>query len=281
MVTFSREKVTPAVSRIRNSPDVCMYLVEGRDRAVLIDTGNGVGDLKGYVEKMLDGKPYDVIVTHGHVDHASGADQFERVFMNELDYELSLKHCAIEHRKESFSNWRRMFPKIVMPQFEEEDFIPVRTRPYLPLEDGQEFKLGGITLRMIHTPGHTQGIMVILDIEERIAFFGDACGVEVLMLAEEAGTIEEYRDSLKRLKTFSGLYDRVLRNHGACESPCTVLDDNIAVCEKILEGTDDKVPEIFEGMPCIRAMAIDCKSRKRIDGGEGNILYLANKIVSH
>ncbi len=277
MVLFKREKITPAVSRIRSTPDVCMYLVEGNERAALIDTGNGVGDLKGYVEELLMGKPYDVIVTHGHVDHASGADQFDRVYMSELDYELSLSHCTVEHRKSSFSYWREMFPG-TMPEFEEEDFIPVRTRPYLPLSDGQEFDLGGITLRMIHTPGHTQGIMVVLDVEERIAFFGDACGVQVLMLAQETTTIEMYQKSLKRLRSFADQYDRVLRNHGTCESPCSVLDDNIEVCEKILTGTDDAVPASFEDVKCIRAMETDPKSRKRVDGKEGNILYLPEKI---
>lgn len=278
MVTFTSEKITDHICRIRSTPDVCMYLVEGSERAALLDTGNGVGDLKGYVEGILKGKPYDVILTHGHVDHASGADQFgDNVYMNPLDYELSLTHCSIEHRKSSFAHWREMFPG-TMPEFADSDFIPVRTRSYLPLKDGQRFSLGDITLEAIHVPGHTQGMTMILIVEERVILFGDGCGVGVLLLADETSTVSGYLESLKRLKSHESRYDAVLRQHGSCESPCSVLDDNIEVCEKILDGTADAVPDTFEGMPCLLAMAVDPKTRKRLDGKEGNIRYTPDKI---
>jgi glyoxylase-like metal-dependent hydrolase (beta-lactamase superfamily II) len=169
MVNFKSEEITPHIRRIRSTPDVCMYLVDGEHKAALIDTGNGVGDLKGYVEKLLNGKPYDVILTHGHVDHASGADQFgDNVYLNSLDYELSLTHCSIEHRKNSFAHWREMFPG-TMQDFDDNEFVQVRQRGYRPLNDGQLFDLGGITLEAICVPGHTQGMTMILDIEERSA----------------------------------------------------------------------------------------------------------------
>lgn len=278
MITFTSTPVTEHIFRIRSTPDVCMYLVVGSERAALLDTGNGVGDLKGYVEEILKGKPYDVILTHGHVDHASGAEQFgDNVYLNPLDYELSLTHCSIEHRKNSFAHWREMFPG-TMPVFAEEDYIPVRTRQYRPLEDGQRFSLGDVTLEAIHVPGHTQGMTMILCIEERTILFGDGCGVGVLLLAEETSTVADYRDSLIKLKKHESRYDRVLRQHGSCESPCTVLDDNIEVCEKILNGTADAVPDTFEGSPCLLAMAVDPVTRKRLDGKEGNIRYMPDRI---
>ncbi|MGN0352930.1 MAG: MBL fold metallo-hydrolase [Roseburia sp.] len=278
MIEFRYEEITPHIRRIRSTPDVCMYLVEGEHKAALIDTGNGVGDLKGYVDTLLNGKPYDVILTHGHVDHASGADQFgDNVYLNPLDYQLSLTHCSIEHRKNSFAHWREMFPG-TMQEFEDDEFVQVRQREYKTLNDGQRFDLGGVTLEAIHVPGHTQGMTMILDIEERVILFGDGCGVGVLLLADETSTVSEYRDSLLKLKKHENRYDRVLRQHGSCESPKSVLDDNIEVCEKILNGTADAVEDEFEGKPCILAMAVDPKTRKRLDGKDGNIRYTVDKI---
>lgn len=47
------------------------YLLIGEERALLIDCGLGIGDIKGAVEKITD-KPILVVATHGHVDHAGG-----------------------------------------------------------------------------------------------------------------------------------------------------------------------------------------------------------------
>ncbi|QNK39100.1 MBL fold metallo-hydrolase [Caproicibacter fermentans] len=100
MIVFKQEQVTPAIRRIRGAGDVCMHLVEGRRRAALIDTGYGLGDLKGYIESLTD-KPYDVLITHGHVDHAGGVGQFEKVYMNHADIPLYQRHCQMETRRKS------------------------------------------------------------------------------------------------------------------------------------------------------------------------------------
>src|SRR5699024_1665588 len=72
MELFKVEPVIPGITRIK-MPYVCSYIVKGSDRAVLIDTGFGYGDLKSVVDELID-LPYDVICSHGHPDHAGGID---------------------------------------------------------------------------------------------------------------------------------------------------------------------------------------------------------------
>ena len=60
---------------------VQMFLIEGDEKAMLIDTGAGIGDLKAQVEKLTD-KPLIVVNTHGHVDHTGGNMQFDEVWMD-------------------------------------------------------------------------------------------------------------------------------------------------------------------------------------------------------
>lgn len=60
------------------------YLLIGEERALLIDCGLGIGDIKGAVEKITD-KPITVVATHGHVDHAGGDGQFEKIYVHTLD----------------------------------------------------------------------------------------------------------------------------------------------------------------------------------------------------
>ena len=58
-----------------------MYLLLGEEKALLIDTGWGAGNLRGLVEKLTD-KPVEVILTHGHLDHSGGNGEWEKVMIH-------------------------------------------------------------------------------------------------------------------------------------------------------------------------------------------------------
>lgn len=272
-ITYTDTPITGHITRISDGTDVCEYLVQGSERAILIDTGYGLGDLRAHVEGLVTG-PYDVVCTHGHVDHASGAAQFDEVYLNEADWELYRRHTTVQNRREFLEG---RFPELVQ-DMASEDFVPQRTAPFLPLEDGQVFGLGDIHMRAIHVPGHTHGMMVLVDEEERVAFFGDACGVFTLTIFPEATTIAEYRESLVRLQGFEDGWDRVLRQHGTCESPKSILAGNIGLCDLILAGKDDHAPTEFDGQQAFMAKAVDPATGQRLDGGEGNLVYREDNI---
>ena len=63
--------------------DVWMYLTVGPERAMLIDTAYGLGDLKGLVDEITGGKPILVVNTHDHYDHAYGNCRFDKVYCHE------------------------------------------------------------------------------------------------------------------------------------------------------------------------------------------------------
>ena len=72
---FRTEKVTDRITRIFAHSGELMYLVEGEEKAALLDTGSGIGFFRPLVESLTD-KPLIVLITHGHVDHAMGASEF-------------------------------------------------------------------------------------------------------------------------------------------------------------------------------------------------------------
>ena len=61
--------------------DLWMYVINGPERVLLIDTGFGVGDLKGLVQHLV-GTEKEILVanTHHHYDHAYGNAQFDRCY---------------------------------------------------------------------------------------------------------------------------------------------------------------------------------------------------------
>jgi len=88
---FEKRDLGNGMIRIDTPFGVSMFLIIGTKKAALIDTGYGVGDLKGYIRSITK-LPLIVLCTHGHVDHASGTDQFERVYLNHNDWQLERKH---------------------------------------------------------------------------------------------------------------------------------------------------------------------------------------------
>ncbi len=276
MVQFHSKAVSEHIRRIWAMPAVCMYLIEGREKALLMDTGCGEGGLREYVEQLLQGKPYEVLLTHGHVDHAAGAGEFEQVWLHPADWTLVQRHCTVENRLAYWEHCKPILGDTSLP--DRADFVPLRTAPFLPLKDGQTFSLGGITVQVVHVPGHTHGIVVPFVLEEEVAFFGDACGTGTLLVGEESTTVQEYHEALCHLKQTAPPFSKVLRQHGNFASSVSILDENIEVCERILSGTDDAVPHHFMGQACFRAMKVDPATRKRVDGKEGNIVYCSEKI---
>ena len=91
------EELTTGVFRIEEFGLGTIYLVKGSKKGLLIDTGTGVADLKGVVEEILD-TPYDIVLTHGHMDHVGGIGQFNKIYVHEKDIDMTL-NTTLSSRK--------------------------------------------------------------------------------------------------------------------------------------------------------------------------------------
>ena len=68
-VPWEAKKGTWFINFMNGSQNI--YLLEGKEKAMLIDTGWGAGNLRACVEKLTD-KPLIVVNTHFHPDHSAG-----------------------------------------------------------------------------------------------------------------------------------------------------------------------------------------------------------------
>lgn len=268
MEYFKSEKLNEHLYRIADISGVCCYLVVGDEKACLLDTCCGYGNLKEYVRQITQ-KPVFVILTHGHHDHMGAAALFDEVYMNSADQPVFASFGSMERRLAEAKEME------ATRDLTEADIVPARTAPIKEIKDMDEFPLGGITIRMIAVKGHTPGMMCPLLVEDRIIVFGDACGVGVLLFDEYSSIVSEYRDSLKRLKTFESEYDTVYRNHGTFFSEKDVLDNVIECCGLILAGTDDHIPVTEHGFALYQAK--QAGPHGRLDGKEGNVVYAEEK----
>lgn len=270
---YISEQISEHVIRITSKTGEFMYLVEGAGKAVLIDTCVGIGHLREFVEKLTN-KDIIVILTHGHVDHAMGAPEFAEVYMNSADNDIFMEHRALEVRK----GYIGMCLADQMPVIEDSDYVQPADPDFHPLEDGMIFDLGGVTLILYATPGHTPGSMTILIKEERTLLLGDACNPSTFLFDEHALSVEEYKDNLTELNLKTkGTYDRVYLSHGVSEASKGMIESVIKVCDDILNGTTDDIPMNFMGNQAYIAKAVG-NDRGRIDGGLGNIIYNKNNV---
>lgn len=238
---------------------VSMFLFVGTEHALLLDTGTGIGDVKGLVESLTD-KPYDVVITHGHMDHVGGAGWFDEVYMNRKDCDFYPFPPSVEQRR----SYAEMIGKREHRYYEyglEKDICewpktPVRK----PLTDGQVFDLGGRTLTFYECPGHTPGEMVCIDNQNRILFCGDACNNHLIFMTgpDDPNFIstEEAGENLERIWNMRDRYDVVMNSHhdyravGGALSP-SVMPNAIRCCKDLAAGTPNimQVENPLKGMP--------------------------------
>lgn len=271
---FHSARIDSNIVRIRDGAGDLMYLVEGKKYAALIDTGVGVGDLKSYVERMTD-KPIVVILTHAHVDHASGTAQFDDVFMNQKDRFLYVQHTMMNNRVGYVEACNPVWAQSLTERNYQPEDNPAR---FNDMSEGTTFDLGGVHLDIYDLPGHTQGSSAVLIRENRALLTGDGANMFTFLFSDETLGLTSYKESLIRLKKVTqGKFDKIYCSHGSGDLTVDYLDRLIEDCDIILSGQDDKVPFDFMGSHANIAFEID-PAHNRIDAGIGNIVYNPNRI---
>ncbi|WNS46038.1 MBL fold metallo-hydrolase [Paenibacillus sp. MMS20-IR301] len=272
---YSAEKISRHVTRITSMSKEYMYLIEGEREAVLVDTCLGVGSLRAFVESLTS-KPLTVLLTHGHVDHAMGAPEFAKVYMNLADVAVYLEHQALQVRQE----YMAMTLGLELAEIRKLDFVQPELPDFLALRDGDRFDLGGVQLAVSAAAGHTPGTMAVLIEEERTLILGDAGNRSTFLFDKHSSSVESYRNSMISLASkTAGKFDQVYLCHHLGEAPALILEELVNLCGEIMDRQTDDIPfEFMEYTACI-AKAVD-ENFNRLDGGTGNIIYDVNKIFN-
>ena len=173
---------------------VFSYLLVGDTQALLYDTGFGMGDLKGEVEKIIGSMPLDVVLSHGHIDHVNGANEFDKVWISPRDNELCLRHSSKTAKQRVVDGLEKM------PEgFDAEAYVQSKIGDLLDLDDDKVFELGGLTAGIIPMEGHTAGSLGLLIKEHDILLVGDAANAHIWMFLDESLPMSVYIAMLKRM----------------------------------------------------------------------------------
>lgn len=203
------------------------YLILGEEKALLIDSGMGIGSLRAEVEKVTK-LPVILINTHGHPDHAGGNAEFPPALMCPAEFDVYEKMAALEYRQQDSG-----------PGGPGEHRKPVELQPTgpepVPVEDGARIDLGGRIVEVVYTPGHTHGSISIFDTRTASLFAGDNVMADRVSVYEwNAGTVKDLHRSLLRMKALGP--SKIYSGHRPNVLEPEQLDRELRCAGQLLDG---------------------------------------------
>lgn len=162
------------------------HVISSKKGNILIDPGKYDKELADYIKSI--GGIDAILITHGHwdklrgLDHAISDNPNAIVYVNELDYPYfqdPIRNCSIEQGFKGIT----------------------KTKAQTLTE--KTYKIANYMIKVIHTPGHTEGSSLFYFPDENILIGGDTIMADLVGSSKHPGGNEEDRQaSIKKFKQF-------------------------------------------------------------------------------
>lgn len=254
-------KLYPGAYRIEDPLDVYMFLLVGSEKALLVDTGYGLVNLKKMVPEILraddgfhpeglnietagdaDFEAHLIVMnTHGHLDHNGMDYQYPLVYLDEADSEVFKLHSDPDRRRrfvrETLDKWYKISTKLPYLKDMIETICYTEEANLAPMPD--RFDLGDRTIEVIRTPGHTPGSVCLLDRRFGALYSGDmVCDEGILLYCDYSCSVETFKASMEKLMDLHhhGAFTRIYPSHHLRELSIEFVQDYIDLADSVLEG---------------------------------------------
>jgi glyoxylase-like metal-dependent hydrolase (beta-lactamase superfamily II) len=240
---FEVYKPAPGVFAIyepHQAEETIGYLIVGQKRALLFDTGMGISDIKK-VTAELTKLPIIVLNSHTHDDHVGGNWQFDTVYGMDTDFTRTNAKGSREDAQAEIT------PDQIcgsLPQgFDPKAYV---TRPWkitAYMHDGERFDLGGQTIEVIATPGHTPDAISLIDRANGLLFTGDTYYPAPIWLFRPETDLDAYAASIRRLAALAPQVKLVLGAHNIPVAQPSVLAQLVTAFDAVRAGKVAATPD--------------------------------------
>jgi glyoxylase-like metal-dependent hydrolase (beta-lactamase superfamily II) len=240
---FEIYKVVPGVFAIyepHQAEETISYLILGEKEALLFDTGMGISDIRK-ITGGLTHLPIVVLNSHTHNDHVGGNWQFDTVYG--MDTDFTRNNAKGSHQDAQDEVGAGMICGDLPKGFDSKAYS---TRPWKisrVLHDDDKIDLGGRSVEVIATPGHTPDAISLLDRAHGLLFTGDTYYPAPIWLYRPETNLDEYVVSVKRLASLAPQIKLVLGEHNVPIAKPSVLPRLVVAIETVRAGEVGAEPQ--------------------------------------
>jgi glyoxylase-like metal-dependent hydrolase (beta-lactamase superfamily II) len=229
-----------AICEPHQSEETISYLIVGKKRALLFDTGMGISDLKKTIAQLTK-LPIIVLNSHTHNDHVGDNWEFSTVYGMDTDFTRQNAHGSRLDAQAEITPGQ-----ICGEPPKGFDAKAYATRPWkitAYTHDGDRFDLDGRTLEVIATPGHTPDAISLLDRANGLLFTGDTYYPAPIWLFRPETDLDAYAASIRRLAALAPEVKVVLGAHNIPVASPTVLPRLVAAFDAVRAGKVQPLPD--------------------------------------
>ena len=229
-----------AIYEPHQSEETIGYLVTGEKRAVLFDTGMGISDIRKITTELTK-LPIVVLNSHTHNDHVGGNWEFDTIYGMDTDFTRQNARGSREDAQAEIAPGEICGSLPVAFDRASYETRPWKITHYI--HDGETIDLGGRSLEVIATPGHTPDAISLLDRANGLLFTGDTYYPAPIWLFRPETDLDAYGRSIRRLAALAPKIKLVLGAHNIPVAQPKVLTELVSAFDTVRSGKVPPTPD--------------------------------------
>lgn len=191
----SIDNETYIISEYKHWEETHAYLLNGSDYSLLIDTGLGIKNIYDEITKLTE-KPVIALATHIHWDHIGGHKYFPNFYVHEDEVNwLTGEFPLTMEQIKGYVVERCELPE----DFNIDDYEFFQGDATKILRDCDVIDIGGRSVEVLHTPGHSPGHMCFYEKDRGYLFTGDLVYKDTLFAYYPSTDPMAYLRSIERI----------------------------------------------------------------------------------
>ena len=202
------------IKEVKHWEKTNIYYFIGETYNLLIDSGTGVYGLKDLL-LSIDDKAIKLVTSHVHWDHIGNHHEFDDIYVHELDSLWLSEGLPIPQSFIKEELIRELDSKYLVDNEKIKNYKLNTCSNFKIIKEGDIFDLGHRKLKVIHTPGHSPGHIMLYDMKDKLLVSGDLVYKGIIYCHYPSTNPKDMYKSYLKLIALD--IDQVLPGHG--ESP--------------------------------------------------------------